>query len=495
MQQPLFKNWWFFVVVAVINHSTLAFSEDPVTVLVNGPLSGTVGEKVSFEVELVNRSGQALQQLRVVDYFDEGFRHEVSKSPIEQQGAIELAAGTSRRLTLEFFLNQAGRHCHRVEIINQEKKFMGGATACVEVKTATTTATPPSTESASATNGDSTRLENSSAPNSSVPPTANPLPFATAPPSVPSPAAATSSPAMDSSPPTTATQPEASTQPNGSALTSPPPSSVDTTTLTTPNGTASDIPSFELELTGPDNILSGNKAEFSANIKNTGNVATGESTLDLSWDDSFSPLEASDGYVLGPSKVSWDLPSIQPGDRLRRQLNLQGQAPLNNYVDSPPSRSCVRAVLSGASGGIMVADEFCAPIHSTTPRPQSPQESGLRVSLADLCDPVVSDGITTLVCTISNVGTVPANNLSLVVNIPDQARLAGDPRPSSVRIDGSSITFDSIENIAPGEHATFEFSYRMPTEGIAEATAVVTSAELDGDAKASCSTTFLMPSP
>ena len=50
MQQPLFKNWWFFVVVAVINHSTLAFSEDPVTVLVNGPLSGTVGEKVSFEV-------------------------------------------------------------------------------------------------------------------------------------------------------------------------------------------------------------------------------------------------------------------------------------------------------------------------------------------------------------------------------------------------------------------------------------------------------------
>ena len=89
------------------------------------------------------------------------------------------------------------------------------------------------------------------------------------------------------------------------------------------NGTASDIPSFELELTGPDNILSGNKAEFSANIKNTGNVATGESTLDLSWDDSFSPLEASDGYVLGPSKVSWDLPSIQPGDRLRRQLLAQ----------------------------------------------------------------------------------------------------------------------------------------------------------------------------
>ena len=29
-----------------------------------------VGDKVSFEVELVNRSGAQLSQLRVIDYFD-----------------------------------------------------------------------------------------------------------------------------------------------------------------------------------------------------------------------------------------------------------------------------------------------------------------------------------------------------------------------------------------------------------------------------------------
>lgn len=495
MQQPFFKNWMFFLLAAVLNHGTLAYSEDPVTVLINGPLSGSIGEKVSFEVELVNRSGQSLQQLRVVDYFDGGFRHEVSKSPIEQQGAIELAAGTSRRLTLEFFLNQAGRHCHRVEIIDHEKKFMGGATACVDVKPVAANVTPPSSESATPTNGENTTSENPTAPTSSLPPAADSRPFATVPPSGASPAATNSSSAVDSPSPMTDTQPTGSSQPNVSAFTSPPPSSMEATPLADPNASTSNIPSLELELTGPDNILSGSKAEYSANITNTGNVATGESTLDLSWDDCFSPLEASDGYVLGPSKVSWELPSIQPGDSLRRQLNLRGEAPINNYDDSPPSRSCVRSVLSGVSGGIMVADEFCSPIHSTTPRPQSPQESGLHVSLADLSDPVLSDGITTLVCTISNLGTASANNLSLVVTLPDQARLAGDPRPSSVRIDGSSITFDSIENISPSEHATFEISYRMPTEGIAEATAVVTSAELDGDAKASCSTTFLTLSP
>ncbi|MDA0816771.1 MAG: hypothetical protein O2946_04315, partial [Planctomycetota bacterium] len=59
-----------------------AVAEDSVGVLVTGPLVATVGEKLSFEVELVNRSGSALSGLRIIDYFDAGFRHEASQSPI-----------------------------------------------------------------------------------------------------------------------------------------------------------------------------------------------------------------------------------------------------------------------------------------------------------------------------------------------------------------------------------------------------------------------------
>ena len=108
----------------------VARAEDPVAVLVTGPLSAKVGDRVAFEVELVNRSGRPLEKLRVIDYFDKGFHHDASASPIEQKGTIDLAAGTSRRLTLDFLLDEPGRQCHRVEILDQAHTFVGGATSC-----------------------------------------------------------------------------------------------------------------------------------------------------------------------------------------------------------------------------------------------------------------------------------------------------------------------------------------------------------------------------
>jgi hypothetical protein len=397
-----------------------AHGEDPVAVLITGPLAGKTGERVTFEVELVNRSGRPLQQLRVVDYFDAGFHHEASKSPIEQKGTVDLAAGTSRRLTLDFLLDEPGRQCHRVEILDQAHTFVGGATACVQVTG---------------------------------------LPIAAAAPATPPP-------------------------PIAAAATAPP-------IPTTPAVPA--MPAFELDLTGPNDLIAGGVAEYVATIRNTGTVATPETTLDVSWDEMFSPLEASDGHTVGTAKVSWVLPPIQPGSQLRRQVNLRGQSPPLSYRGSPPTRSCVRAVLGGSGGGMMVADESCVPIHSNAPRPRSPREAGIRMSLADLDDPVAVGGATTLVCTVANGGAGPTGRLDVVIVLPDQARLVGDPIPSRVRIDGSTIAFDGIAPLPPGGQATFEVTYRLAAGGNGKATALVTGADLDGSLETNCQTTFAVP--
>lgn len=451
MQKSVAHIW--LCLAAMLATAGLARGEDLVAVLVTGPLAGTVGERVSFEVEIVNRSGQPLQKLRVVDYFDSGFHHEASKSPIEQKGTIDLAAGTSRRLTLDFILDEPGRQCHRVEIIDPAQKFVGGATACVQVAAA-----PPAT----------------------------PVPQSPAiiasPPQPPAGSAFTQPPA--------ATPPAAVTPPAPAAAPTPITASVPLTASIPQPGTASATPSLELGLSGPNELMSGGTAEYVALIRNTGSVATGQTILDLSWDDGFSPLEASDGYTLGSSKVSWTLPSIQPGEQLRRQLNLRAQAPPRSYRDTPPTRSCVRAVLGGVTGGMMVADESCVPIRSTTARPRTPREAGLRVSLADLDDPVSLGSATTLICTVTNAGISPSGRLDLAITIPDQARLVGDPRPSRVRIDGPTISFDSVGSIPPGGHTSFELAYRMPAGGTGRATATLTGDELDGAAEASCVTIF-----
>lgn len=447
---------WLAVAIAVTTGGSVR-GDDPVAVLVTGPLAGTVGERVSFEVEIVNRSGQPLQKLRVVDYFDSGFHHEASKSPIEQKGTIDLAAGTSRRLTLDFILDEPGRQCHRVEIIDPAQKFVGGATACVQVAAAPTATAVPQSPAIIAPPPATSRQPTGSA--FTQPPVVTP----------PAPPAAST--------PLTASSPMTAAAPLTASIPQP--------------ATASSAPSLELGLSGPNELMAGSTAEYVALIRNTGSVATGEAMLDLSWDDGFSPLEASDGYVLGSSKVSWTLPSIQPGEQLRRQLNLRAQAPPRSYRDTPPTRSCVRAVLGGMAGGMMVADESCVPIRSTMPRPRTPREAGLRVSLADLDDPVSLGGSTTLICTVTNAGISPSGRLDLAITIPDQARLVGDPRPSRVRIDGPTISFDSVGSIPPGGHASFELAYRMPAGGTGRATATLTGDDLDGAAEESCVTTFM----
>jgi hypothetical protein len=253
------------------------------------------------------------------------------------------------------------------------------------------------------------------------------------------------------------------------------------------------VPTLELDITGPAEATSGAVAEFVATVRNTGAVASGATTLELSWENAFSPLEASDGYKLGTSSVSWNLPAIEPGGQLRRQINLRPQAPASSYRDSPASRACVRGVLSGLSGGVMVADEACTLVRSTASRPRTPREAGLRLSIADLDDPVEVGAATTIVCTVSNNGSVPSGRLDLVVVIPDQSRLVGDPRPSRVRIDGATIAFDSIQSIPPGGSETFEMSYRLSSPASAKATAILTGSDLDGSLESVCTTSFLSP--
>ena len=461
-----------------------ARAEDPVAVLVTGPLSATVGDRVAFEVELVNRSGRPLEKLRVVDYFDKGFHHEASASPIEQKGTIDLAAGTSRRLTLDFLLDEPGRQCHRVEILDQSHTFVGGATSCVQVAASPVAAAAPLAAPLPTTPAPVAAPVNAYPATTyptmpATPPAPSPAPFAMAAPL----AAGTLMPPPVASPPV-AMPPMPTAQPLA-----PPPALPAASSL--PASTALPAtPSLELDMVGPAEVLPGSVSEFVATVRNTGSVASGATTLEFGWDDAFTPLEASEGYKLASSRVSWDLPSLEPGGQLRRQINLRAQPA---GAVTPSSRSCVRGVLSGAVGGVMVADESCVLIRSNTPRLRTPREAGLRVTLADCDDPVVVGHSTTLICTVVNTGAMSTGRLDLKVVLPERATLVGDPSPSRVRIDGANVSFDSIPSIPPGGQATMELAYRIPGSGTAKATAILTGAELDGSMDSSCQTTFLAP--
>jgi hypothetical protein len=446
------------LVVALVAGLAVASArgEDPVLVSITGPLVGRVGDRVSFEVELVNRSGRPLQNLRVIDYFDAGYHHEASASPIEQRGTIDLAPGTARRLTLDFLLDEPGRQCHRVVILDQAQQNLGGAQHCVEVAPNAAFVPPPA------------------APPSTV---NAPLPPRFDPPSVIAP------PPLVTPPPSGLAAAPLAAAPLAAAL---PPATVPL---------ATGAPAIELDLTGPAEVTAGNVVKYVAIIKNNGTAPSQPATLEFSWDQHLSPLEASDGYELAGTKVSWAIPAIEPKGAQERQINLRAEAVPGAFRDSPPTRACVRAVLSGLVGGSLLADDACVAIASTTPRPRvrSPSEAGLRLTLADLDDPVRSGDATTLVATVSNGGTLPSGPLDVVVMLPEGARMVGDPIPTRVRVESSRVKFDSVASIPPGGRQSFEVSYRLASSGNGTASAVLSGGELDGSLERTCQTTFLEP--
>jgi hypothetical protein len=446
--------------IGLVSATHAARGEDDVLVNIRGPLLGKVGDRVTYDVEIVNRSGRSLTGLRIIDYFDKGFRHDASDSPIEQKGTIDLAVGTARRITLDFTLVEAGRQCHRVEILDPSQRFVGGATECVQVSGPVAAAAP-----------------------------LQPPPAAQSPATAPSVLAA---PPVFTPPTEPATPPLIAPPPSAPPSTLPPltPPPVAAAPLTAPIA-APAAAALALDFTGPLEAVSGTVTEFIATVRNTGNAASTPTVLEMSWDNGLVPLEASDGYALAGSRLTWNLPPIEAGGQLRRQVNLRAEPPAGMFSDSPPVRACVRVELSGLPGGARLGDDECLQIRSTTPRPRrrTPSEAGLRLSLADLDDPVRLGDATTLVCTVSNDGDTSSGPLDIMVDLPQGARLVGDAR---VRVDGGRVMFDTID-VPPRSFQVFQIAYTLLEAGRGTATATLSGANLDGRLERSCQTDFLRP--
>lgn len=397
-----------------------ARAEDAIVVNITGPLRGVLGQKVAYDVELINNSGRNLEKLHVVDYFDEGFHHIASKSPIEFQQTIDLPAGTKKWVKLEFELDGVGRQCHRVEILDANRAFMGGATECCKVE----------------------------APPQQQPATTPPAP--TTPPALVPPLPAVTAPASAVVAPPAAAQPR-------------------------------------LELDGPS-ALAGTPGKYKATIRNLGTAPTAPGSVRISWQDGLVPQEASQGFSLVGSSVAWDLPAIPPGGTAERDVVLKGETPATVYSDSPPLTARINAELT-LGAAIAAADQRAVTVSSTTPRPRprSFADAGIRLSLADLDDPVRVGDTTTLVCTLVNTGAAPSGPLDVFIDLPRGARPVGNYR---ARFENGRALFDPLD-VPPGGQKVVEISYQVGEPGRFTAGAGVASSSLTGSLDRTCDTEFL----
>jgi uncharacterized repeat protein (TIGR01451 family) len=81
------------------------------------PTTAKVGERVHFNVEIINTGDQLVSNVIIRDRFDAGFRHTGGeRSPIER-ALGDLGPGDVRQIGISFIVQSVGRHCHTIEVI------------------------------------------------------------------------------------------------------------------------------------------------------------------------------------------------------------------------------------------------------------------------------------------------------------------------------------------------------------------------------------------
>lgn len=94
-----------------------------------GPDTVSVGDNVTFQITVTNRSNLPATGLVISDRFDTGLTHEAAASPIEKELG-QLAGGQSESIGVTFRVTQPGRLCNRVEV-RSESGVRGAAEGCV----------------------------------------------------------------------------------------------------------------------------------------------------------------------------------------------------------------------------------------------------------------------------------------------------------------------------------------------------------------------------
>jgi uncharacterized repeat protein (TIGR01451 family) len=244
--------------------TTVLAPELDVRVNVEGSDTVMVGQRVTFQITVTNRSNLPASGLLITDRFDDGLEHEAAASPIEKDLG-QLAGGQSTTFGVTFRVRHAGRLCNHVDV-RGDSGLRGSAEACVTALMA--------------------------APPNGAPPADQRLPL-------PPP------PKSDSTP----NEPEPQvTAPGGQGKT-PAKSGV------------------QVKVLGPSAVQQVDGiAEFSIEVANAGESPLTDLKVVLGQDAALFPVQATDGYQWDDSgKLFWTFPSLAAGKSLRLQLNCRCQ--------------------------------------------------------------------------------------------------------------------------------------------------------------------------
>jgi uncharacterized repeat protein (TIGR01451 family) len=238
-------------------------------------------------------------------------------------------------------------------------------------------------------------------------------------------------------------------------------------------------PALSLKISGPKTAHVGETALFTIEVKNTGDAKIANLRVANSFDSRLLEAKAADpDFQQTGSELSWVLATLDPGQSAQRQVKF------NCLADG---RVCDKATASDGME-MTLGDEACLEIAPAEPPPGAGGK--LSITAAARANPIKVGSDTSFVITVSNAGPNPEQKVALVVKIPEQMQYvegaAQNPTKVGV-VDGQTVRFEPIAQLAAGEKVTFEVRAHANRAGEAafhaEATSPTTPQPAVADAK------------
>ena len=201
---------------------------------------------------------------------------------------------------------------------------------------------------------------------------------------------------------------------------------------------------------GLPNYTVGETVRFIIDVTNNGSQELRNLTLIDQYDTSLTKTASSEGYREEKNELVWTIDSLPTGPPTRFEVHCR-------CVEAAARASNRAAVIT--EQGARVEDEAWLEIRAAA--------GGLTITVADLRDPVAVGKETTYKILVTNQGQTSQRDVAVVAAVPVGMMVApiGTSGPGKFTIEGQTIRFDPVAELAAGESFTCRVHVRTRQAG------------------------------
>lgn len=259
-------------------------------------------------------------------------------------------------------------------------------------------------------------------------------------------------------------------------------------TASEPGGMApGDQPQLKVTKAGPKQAAEGSQVVFKITVSNTGAVPATNLTIVDHFDVQLEPQRATDGNVYDGAEMTWQVARLDPGKAIPLQVVCQ--------CLEVADQTCNRVTVTCDEGVRESADACLAIVPAAAaPAAGQPAAAGLQASIASQGNPVSVGKQTAYRISVANNGATAQAQVVVTVTVPPQTTPVNGSfqGPTAGAASGKTVRFAPLASLPPGKSAVFSVGIRADAPGSATARVEVTSRQ-QPEAVAAESTTTVIP--